>query len=87
VDDLVNAIRTNPASISFALIGGTGVPDVVIAQFRAALTAKGVDVPEPPDRYKGTGEVVVAIAGGHASYSAGPDSASALTDAADSCPG
>jgi tripartite-type tricarboxylate transporter receptor subunit TctC len=83
VDDMVNAIRTNPASISFALIGGTGVPDVVIAQFRAALTAKGVDVSKSrPISYKGTGEVVVAIAGGHASYSAaGPDSASALTDA------
>ena len=83
VDDLVNAIRTNPGGISFALIGGTGVPDVVIAQFRAALTAKGVDVSKTrPISYKGTGEVVIAIAGGHASYSAaGPDSASALIDA------
>ena len=83
VDDLVNAIRTNPSGISFALIGGTGVPDVVIAQFRAALTAKGVDVSKTrPISYKGTGEVVVAIAGGHASYyAAGPDSAGALTDA------
>ncbi len=83
VDDLVNAIRTNPGSISFALIGGTGVPDVVIAQFRGALIAKGVDLSKTrPITYKGTGEVVVAIAGGHASYSAaGPDSASALTDA------
>jgi tripartite-type tricarboxylate transporter receptor subunit TctC len=83
VEDLVNAIRTNPGSISFALIGGTGVPDVVIAQFRGALMAKGVDVSKSrPITYKGTGEVVVAIAGGHASFSAaGPDSASALTDA------
>jgi tripartite-type tricarboxylate transporter receptor subunit TctC len=83
VDDLVNVIRANPASISFALIGGTGVPDVVIAQFRAAMTAKGVDVSKTRSiGYKGTGEVVIAIAGGHASYSAaGPDSASALTDA------
>ncbi len=83
VDDLVNATRTNPAGISFALIGGTGVPDVVIAQFRAALIAKGVDVSKTrPISYKGTGEVVIAIAGGHASYSAaGPDSASALVDA------
>ena len=83
VDDLVSAIRTNPAGISFALIGGTGVPDVVIAQFRGALTAKGVDLSKTrPITYKGTGEVVVAIAGGHASFSAaGPDSASALTDA------
>jgi tripartite-type tricarboxylate transporter receptor subunit TctC len=83
VEDLVNATRTNPGGISFALIGGTGVPDVVIAQFRAAMTAKGVDVSKTRSiTYKGTGEVVVAIAGGHASYSAaGPDSASALTDA------
>jgi tripartite-type tricarboxylate transporter receptor subunit TctC len=83
VEDLVNATRTNPDSISFALIGGTGVPDVVIAQFRAALMAKGVDLSKTrPVSYKGTGEVVVAIAGGHASFSAaGPDSASALTDA------
>ena len=83
LEGLVNAIRTNPGSISFALIGGTGVPDVVIAQFRAALMAKGVDVSKTrPITYKGTGEVVVAIAGGHASFSAaGPDSASALTDA------
>jgi tripartite-type tricarboxylate transporter receptor subunit TctC len=83
VEDLANAIRTNPGGISFALIGGTGVPDVVIAQFRAALMAKGVDVSKArPITYKGTGEVVVAIAGGHASFSAaGPDSASALLDA------
>jgi tripartite-type tricarboxylate transporter receptor subunit TctC len=83
VEDLVNSIRTNPSGITFALIGGTGVPDVVIAQFRAALIAKGVDVSKSrPISYKGTGEVVVAIAGGHASFSAaGPDSASALTDA------
>ena len=83
VDDLVNAIRTNPSSISFALIGGTGVPDVAIAQFRAALTAKGVDVSQTrPVTYKGTGEIVIAIAGGHVSYSAaGPDSASALVNA------
>ncbi len=83
LDDLVTAIRTNPGGISFALIGGTGVPDVVIAQFRGALIAKGVDLSKTrPITYKGTGEVVVAIAGGHASFSAaGPDSASALTDA------
>jgi tripartite-type tricarboxylate transporter receptor subunit TctC len=83
VDDLANAIRTNPSGISFALIGGTGVPDVVIAQFQAALTAKGVDVSKTrPVGYKGTGEVVVAVAGGHVSYSAaGPDSASSLIDA------
>lgn len=70
VEDLVKAIRTNPSSISFALIGGTGTPDVNIAKFRAALMAKGVDVSKTrPITYKGTGEVLVAIAGGHVSFS------------------
>ena len=70
VDDLVNAIRTDPSKISFALIGGTGVPDVDIAQFRAAVMAKGVDVSKTrPVTYKGTGEVLPAVAGGHVSFS------------------
>ena len=70
VDDLANAIRTNPSSISFGVIGGTGVPDVAIAQFRAALTAKGVDISKTRAvTYKGSGEVGPAIAGGHISYS------------------
>jgi tripartite-type tricarboxylate transporter receptor subunit TctC len=68
--DLVNAIRANPSSISFGVIGGTGVPDVDIAQFRAAMAAKGVDDSKTrPVTYKGSGEVGPAIAGGHISYS------------------
>lgn len=70
VEDLVKAIRTNPGSISFGVIGGTGVPDVDIAQFRAAMVAKGVDISKTrPVTYKGSGEVGPAIAGGHISYS------------------
>jgi tripartite-type tricarboxylate transporter receptor subunit TctC len=70
VDDLVKAIRTNPSSISFGVIGGTGVPDVAIAQFRAAMTAKGVDNSKTRAiTYKGSGEVGPAIGGGHISYS------------------
>ena len=70
VDDLVNAIRTNPSSISFGVIGGTGVPDVAISQFRTATTAKGVDNSKTRAiTYKGSGEVGPAIAGGHISYS------------------
>lgn len=70
VADLENAIRTDPGKISFALIGGTGVPDVDIAQFRAALMAKGVDVSKTRSvTYKGTGEVLPAVAGGHVSFS------------------
>jgi tripartite-type tricarboxylate transporter receptor subunit TctC len=70
VDELVNAVRANPAGISFGVIGGTGVPDVAIAQFRAAMAAKGVDQSKTrPVTYKGSGEVGPAIGGGHISYS------------------
>jgi tripartite-type tricarboxylate transporter receptor subunit TctC len=70
VEDLVNAIRTNPSSISYGLIGGMGVTDVVIFQFHAALIAKGMDVSKTrPVTYKGSAEVVIALAGGHISYS------------------
>ena len=70
VDDLVQAHRTNPAGITFGVIGGTGVPDVDIAQFRAAMVAKGIDISKTrPVTYKGRGEVGPAIAGGHISYS------------------
>ena len=68
--ELVNAVRANPSSITFGVIGGTGVPDVAIAQFRAAMAAKGVDIAkERPVTYKGSGEVGPAIGGGHISYS------------------
>lgn len=68
--ELVNAAKANPASISFGVIGGTGVPDVAIAQFRAAMAAKGVDIAKTrPVTYKGSGEVGPAVAGGHISYS------------------
>jgi tripartite-type tricarboxylate transporter receptor subunit TctC len=83
VDDLVQAHRTNPAGITFGVIGGTGVPDVDIAQFRAAILAKGVDISKTrPVTYKGSGEVGPAIAGGHISYSfTTPSACKALVDA------
>jgi tripartite-type tricarboxylate transporter receptor subunit TctC len=66
VDDLVNAIEANPASIVFSNIGGTGNSDVTTAQFRAALAARGVDISKTRMvSYKGTGEVLPAVAGGH----------------------
>jgi tripartite-type tricarboxylate transporter receptor subunit TctC len=68
VDDLVNAIRTNPAGFSFGNIGGTGAPDAALAQFRAALTAKGLDLSKTRMvTYKGSGETITAVAGGHVS--------------------
>jgi tripartite-type tricarboxylate transporter receptor subunit TctC len=83
VEDLVQAHRTNPAGITFGVIGGTGVPDVDIAQFRAAMAAKGVEISKTrPVTYKGSGEVGPAIAGGHISYSfTTPSACKALVDA------
>ena len=66
MEDLVKFIRTNPAAFRWSLIGGTGVPDVITAQFRAALTAKGLDLSKTKSiTYKGTGEVLIAIGGNH----------------------
>jgi tripartite-type tricarboxylate transporter receptor subunit TctC len=83
VEDLVQAHRTNPAGITFGVIGGTGVPDVDIAQFRAAMVAKGIDISKArPVAYKGSGEVGPAVAGGHVSYSfTTPSACKALVDA------
>lgn len=81
VQDLVNAIRTNPGSVSFG--AGAGAPDVPIAQFRAALMAKGIDVSKVrPVTFKGSGEIYPAIAGGHVSFSvASPGGVNALISA------
>ena len=69
VEDLVNAFRTNPGSIRFALTGGTGVADINMALFRAALAAKGVDASKARGvSYKGTGESLLAVAGGHVDF-------------------
>ena len=69
-EDVVKAIRENPAGISFGNIGGTGVPDAALAQFRAALTAKGMDFSRiRMVTYKGSGETLLAVAGGHLSAS------------------
>ena len=68
VDDLMNAIKTNPSSVTFGNIGGTGVPDAALAQFRAVLMAKGLDLSKTRMiTYKGSGETIVAVAGGHIS--------------------
>lgn len=70
MEDIVKAIRENPASINFGNIGGTGVPDAATAQFRAALTAKGIDFSKiRMVTYKGSGETLIAVAGGHLSAS------------------
>jgi tripartite-type tricarboxylate transporter receptor subunit TctC len=66
MDDLMQAIRTNPAGFRWSLIGGTGVPDVITAQLRAALMSRGLDLSKTRSvTYKGTGEVLIALGGNH----------------------
>jgi tripartite-type tricarboxylate transporter receptor subunit TctC len=66
MDDLVKAVQTDPTSVSFGMIGGTGIPDVLVYQLKAALKAKGVDVSKTRMvTYKGGGELVPAVAGAH----------------------
>ncbi len=66
MDDLVKAVKTDPSSVSFGMIGGTGIPDVLVYQLKAALKAKGIDVSKTRMvTYKGGGELVPAVAGGH----------------------
>jgi tripartite-type tricarboxylate transporter receptor subunit TctC len=81
IRDLVNAIRTNPSSITLG--SGAGAPDVPIGQFLAALMAKGIDVSKVrPITFKGSGEIYPAIAGGHVSLSfASPGGVNALISA------
>jgi tripartite-type tricarboxylate transporter receptor subunit TctC len=68
MDDFVKAIRTDPSSISFGMIGGTGIPDVLVYQLKAALKAKGIDPSKTRTvSYKGGGELVPAVGGGHVS--------------------
>ncbi len=81
LEDLANAIRTDPASISYG--AGAGAPDVPINQFLAALMAKGVDVSKTRAvTFKGSGDMYPAIAGGHVSFSvAAPGGVNALISA------
>ena len=66
MDDLVKAVQADPSSVTFGMIGGTGIPDVLVYQLKAALKAKGVDVSKTRMvTYKGGGELVPAVAGGH----------------------
>jgi len=76
LDEMVADIRKNPSAFRWSLIGGTGVPDVLIAQLRAALMAKGVDLSKTRTiTYKGTGEVMIALGGGHVDIAFGSPSA------------
>ncbi len=65
--DVEEAIRKDPASVTIAWMGGVAPIDVTMAQLRAALGAKGVDISKVKMvTFAGGGEIAPAIAGGHA---------------------
>jgi tripartite-type tricarboxylate transporter receptor subunit TctC len=84
MSDLMNAIRTNPnpASIRWSAVGG-GPMDVFLLQVQSAFEARGVDISKISTVvYKGTGDVAIAVAGGHVEIGAGdPGAARALVSA------
>jgi tripartite-type tricarboxylate transporter receptor subunit TctC len=66
MEDIAQAIRKDPANFRWSGIGGTAGPDVVLAQFRAALVSKGIDLSKTKTvQYQGTGFVMTALGGGH----------------------
>ncbi len=83
IADFVNDIQTKPTITRWSLVGGTGPVDVVNFQLQASLLAKGVDQTKIRIvAYKGTGETIVALAGGHVDVGfGGPPSSQALVSA------
>ena len=66
IEDMAKAVQTDPAHFRWSSIGGSGFPDVLLAQNRAAFIAQGIDLSKTRTiTYKGTGEVMIALAGGH----------------------
>ena len=64
--DMAKEVKTNPTNFRWSSIGGSGFPDVLLAQTRAAFIAQGIDLSKTRTvTYKGTGEVMIALAGGH----------------------
>ncbi len=69
LDDVANTVKRDPAGIKWGWMGGTGGVDVPVAQFMAALIAKGLD----PDNIKkikwitfpGGAPIATGLAGGH----------------------
>lgn len=69
MDDVANTVKKDPAGIKWGWMGGTGGVDVPVAQFMAALIAKGLN----PDNIKkikwitfpGGAPIATGLAGGH----------------------
>jgi tripartite-type tricarboxylate transporter receptor subunit TctC len=66
LDDVAAAIRANPGEVKWGWLGGTAGADGPVAQFRAALRQRGIDVSKVRMvTYPGGADLVTALAGGH----------------------
>lgn len=66
LNDVAEAIRTKPENIKWGWLGGTAGADAPVAQFRAALVKKGINVSKiKMVTYSGGSELATAVAGGH----------------------
>ena len=67
LDDVANAVKEDPASVTFAWSGGTGGIDCQTAQFLRAMEDRGIDTSLiNMVTYSSGSDVATAVAGGHA---------------------
>jgi tripartite-type tricarboxylate transporter receptor subunit TctC len=75
--DVAEAARKDPASFTWARLGGTSITDFAVLQF---LMEAGVDVAKTkPVLYQGAGPAATAVAGGHVMFAGGGASGSVLS--------
>jgi tripartite-type tricarboxylate transporter receptor subunit TctC len=64
--DVMKEVQKNPARFCWSLSGGTATPDVLTAQFKTAIAAKGIDLSRTKTvAFQGLGQVMNALGGGH----------------------
>lgn len=66
IGDVMEAVKSDPASFRWAIAGGTGSGDVVRAQLAQAFIDRGVDLSQTKSvAFSGASEIMNALAGGH----------------------
>jgi tripartite-type tricarboxylate transporter receptor subunit TctC len=66
MEDLVKAIKENPSGFKFSDLGGLGAPDVLLAQFKAGLIKRGVNLAGSKTvTFTGSATNITALGGGH----------------------
>jgi tripartite-type tricarboxylate transporter receptor subunit TctC len=66
INDVMEAVKSDPASFRWAIAGGTGSGDVVRAQLEKAFVDKGVDLSQTKSvAFSGASQIMNALAGEH----------------------